>query len=111
MLLDVRMIQVKNDNQSFTKLSLLIYLLVEAQPQCYTNSECLNSEVCNQGSCLDACRLTVCGSNARCSSLNHTATCQCPLGYEGNPQSACYACESITHLLMTIFIQFLIHLR
>ena len=74
-----------------------VYLLVQVRPQCYTNSECLISEVCNQGNCIDACRLTVCGTNAMCSSSNHIATCQCLHGYEGNPQSACYPCEFITN--------------
>ena len=57
------------------------------------DTECLNTEVCHQGSCMDACRLKKCGVNARCLATNHNAVCQCNHGYEGNPESACYPCK------------------
>jgi hypothetical protein len=71
----------------------MFYILVQAQPQCVQDLDCLNTEVCHQGSCVDACRLKHCGANAHCLASNHIATCHCDNGYNGNPESACYPCE------------------
>ena len=68
-------------------------IIVQVRPQCYVDSDCLNIEVCHQGSCVDACRLKVCGTNAQCSANNHVARCECIRGHEGNAESACYPCK------------------
>ena len=71
----------------------ILHVLVQVKPQCSVDSECLQTEVCHQGNCVDACRLKVCGLNARCIASNHFASCQCITGFEGNPESACYQCK------------------
>jgi len=66
---------------------------VQLQPQCLTNQDCSNPEICHQGSCVDACRLTTCGSNARCKSANHAGICECLHGFVGNPSTGCQPCK------------------
>lgn len=56
---------------------------------CQHNQECANTEVCQRGSCIDACRLERCGVNAQCVSRDHYAQCSCPRGYTGNPRVEC----------------------
>lgn len=79
---------------------ILPFILVQAQPQCVQDFDCLNPEICHQGSCIDACRLTACGTNAKCTSANHRGTCECLHGYEGNPTSGCFPCKSNLKLKM-----------
>ena len=62
---------------------------VEVRPECYVNDDCGFNEVCNQGSCVDACRVTQCGVNARCEARRHAGTCTCLPGFSGNPDIAC----------------------
>ena len=40
------------------------YQIVEAKQECYVNDDCATPDVCNKGSCINACRLSQCGSNA-----------------------------------------------
>lgn len=56
---------------------------------CQSNDECSNTEVCQRGVCIDACRLERCGINAQCRSRDHYAECTCARGYEGNPHVEC----------------------
>lgn len=56
---------------------------------CQSNDECGNTEVCQRGVCIDACRLERCGVNAQCRSRDHYAECTCARGYEGNPRVEC----------------------
>lgn len=56
---------------------------------CQNNDNCQNTEICQRGNCIDACRLDQCGVNAVCRSINHYAQCTCPPGYEGNPRIEC----------------------
>lgn len=62
---------------------------MEVRPQCYSHDECQYTEACNLGSCIDACRLTQCGSNAKCVSQNHQGQCVCMQNFEGNPSIGC----------------------
>ena len=73
---------------------LLLHDKVEAKLECYSNGDCAHNEVCNQGSCVDACLVTKCGPNARCQTLLHAAKCICLLGYTGNPDISCSPSES-----------------
>ena len=66
---------------------------MDARLECYSDNDCAYSEVCHQGTCLDACLVTKCGANARCESRHHSAQCICLPGYTGNPQHACNLCE------------------
>ena len=69
-------------------------LIVEVRPECYVDDDCGYSDICYKGSCVDACRLSQCGSNAKCESSLHSAQCICLPGYTGNPRSACNLCKS-----------------
>ena len=63
------------------------YQIVEAKQECYVNDDCAIPDVCNKGSCINACRLSHCGSNAICEPGFHSAKCVCLPGYTGNPQN------------------------
>ena len=69
-------------------------ILVEVKPECYVDDDCAYSDVCNEGSCINACRLLGCGSNAKCETGRHSARCICLPGYTGNAQTACSLCKS-----------------
>ena len=70
--------------------------IVEVRPECYVDDDCGYSDICYKGSCVDACRLSQCGSNAKCESSLHSAQCICLPGYTGNPRSACNLCKSLS---------------
>ena len=72
---------------------VLLHVTVEVKPQCYRDDDCQYDELCNQGSCINACRVTSCGVNARCETGYHSASCVCPQGYTGNPEVACTLCK------------------
>ena len=85
-------------HSSFLRMSMSLnsqplHVLVEAKLECYSDNDCAYSEVCHQGTCVDACLVTKCGANARCESRHHSAQCICLPGYTGNPQHACNPCE------------------
>lgn len=53
---------------------------------CRSNKNCPSNQACINNKCLDPCqRDGVCGPNAKCSCVQHTTTCKCPAGFEGNP--------------------------
>lgn len=53
---------------------------------CRSNKNCPSNQACINNKCLDPCqREGVCGPNAKCSCVQHTTTCKCPPGFEGNP--------------------------
>ena len=70
-----------------------IHSLVEVKSECYTNNDCPRPEICNQGSCINACRLTNCGSNANCEPGFHSAQCICQAGFTGDPTESCVKCK------------------
>ncbi|KAK0179394.1 hypothetical protein PV327_005151 [Microctonus hyperodae] len=55
---------------------------------CMNDTQCLNSEKCIDSECIDPC-LGLCGIDAICKVINHTATCSCFQCYEGNPHIRC----------------------
>lgn len=61
---------------------------VACRPECVTNADCPNDKACRNLHCTDPCPGT-CGVNAVCRTLNHSPTCTCFEGYEGDPFSAC----------------------
>ena len=61
--------------------------------QCKTHFDCRDTEQCHSGSCIDACRVEQCGTNAICTSRDHSAYCTCPQGYSGDANVACYPSE------------------
>jgi hypothetical protein len=62
---------------------------VEVKAECYVDDDCAYSDVCNEGSCINACRLLRCGNNAKCETGKHSARCICLPGYTGNAQTEC----------------------
>ena len=68
--------------------------LVQVRPQCVVNEDCPNTDICQLGNCINACRATTCGENAVCSSSNHRAECSCVKGFKGDPSTACRPCKN-----------------
>ena len=75
-------------NLFFIKQLSTLYL-VDAKPQCVTNSDCNIDQQCYQGSCRFACSAVSCGINAACVPQFHNGVCQCFRGFSGNPNIAC----------------------
>ena len=78
------------------------FVIVEVKAECEIDNDCQRSEKCNKGSCIEACRLTYCGSNAICESGYHSAKCICLPGYTGDPRTSCNRCkfEAIEHKII-----------
>ena len=83
----------------FYKLLLSLYALVEVKAECYVDDDCATSDICNKGSCVDACRLSHCGSNAICEAGYHSAKCVCLPGFTGDPRTACNKCKLGFHTI------------
>ena len=79
-------------------------ILVTGVPQCTSNSECLDQEVCHQGSCQNACMFKECGSNAKCSATNHQASCDCYSGFSGTPDVECYKSKTTIFTRLLVFL-------
>lgn len=60
------------------------------RPECVVSSDCPSNRACVRNKCQDPCP-GVCGTNAVCHTLNHSPTCYCNIGFEGNPFQGCSA--------------------
>ena len=69
--------------------AIACFSIVDASPQCATDSDCDIDKQCYQGSCRFACSVVVCGQNAVCTPQFHKGVCECLRGYQGNPTIAC----------------------
>lgn len=58
------------------------------RPECVTNSECPSNNVCRNNRCVDPCP-GLCGNNALCRVISHTAMCYCENDYTGDPFIQC----------------------
>lgn len=58
------------------------------RPECIMNSDCPSNKACQQQKCQDPCPGT-CGQNAICQVVNHLPTCNCVVGYSGDPYRLC----------------------
>lgn len=58
------------------------------RPECTSNSDCPSQLACNNMKCFSPCS-GACGFMAECAVQLHTANCQCPAGYVGNPFIEC----------------------
>ena len=57
---------------------------------CEKSEQCDPQQACVHGRCQSPCALYgVCGRRSFCSVRNHTAHCECPEGYRGNPNLLC----------------------
>ncbi|KAG8227100.1 hypothetical protein J437_LFUL007437 [Ladona fulva] len=63
--------------------------IVQAEPECRTDSNCPDTHRCESGTCVEVCRMSPCGVNAICNAMVHQATCSCAPGYQGNPYLEC----------------------
>ncbi|KAJ8890112.1 hypothetical protein PR048_009619 [Dryococelus australis] len=61
-------------------------LLVCNRAECLADTDCPYNLACRNQRCENPCN---CADNALCTVTNHQATCQCPPGYTGNPNTAC----------------------
>lgn len=73
---------------SCTCLSDYIGAPPNCRPECVSNTECPNNRACINQKCKDPCP-GVCGANAECRVVSHTAMCVCNIGYVGDPFSQC----------------------
>ena len=69
------------------------FVTVEGKEECKIDDDCQRSEICNEGSCIEACRLEYCGSNAICEPGYHSAKCVCLAGYTGDARTSCNRCK------------------
>ena len=92
----------KNVINWFCINQLSTFSLVDAKPQCVTNSDCNIDQQCYQGSCRFACSAVSCGINAACVPQFHNGVCQCFRGFSGNPNIACTKGKSWELFIFTI---------
>ncbi|KAF5291111.1 hypothetical protein FQA39_LY14353 [Lamprigera yunnana] len=53
---------------------------------CRSNKNCPPDQACINNKCQNPCdQEGVCGPNAICDSIQHSTTCKCPIGFQGNP--------------------------
>ena len=64
--------------------------------ECTVSAECAFNLACISYKCNDPCR-TLCGSNARCETINHNPICSCPSRFTGDPFVACFEMPCKNH--------------
>lgn len=53
---------------------------------CRSNKNCPSNQACVNNKCQNPCQQEgICGPNALCTCVQHTTSCKCPAGFEGNP--------------------------
>lgn len=80
--------QVRGESPACTCLPNYIGAPPNCRPECTINPECQSHLACVNQKCTDPCSGS-CGSNARCSVINHTPVCSCYEGYTGDPFTSC----------------------
>ncbi|KAF4526820.1 hypothetical protein B566_EDAN018173, partial [Ephemera danica] len=58
------------------------------RPECVINAECASNLACRNERCTDPCPGS-CGSNAKCTVVNHNPMCTCFPGYSGDATRGC----------------------
>jgi hypothetical protein len=58
------------------------------RPECVLSSDCPTDKACVRNKCKDPCP-GICGTNAECSTINHVPSCNCLVGYTGDPFRSC----------------------
>lgn len=58
------------------------------RPECMVSSDCMPNKACINEKCSDPC-VGSCGTNAKCTVVNHNALCSCPPNYVGDPFVNC----------------------
>lgn len=80
--------RVVGDLSSCSCLAMFTGEPPNCRPECVTNSECPSNKACINQKCQDPCP-GVCGQNALCNVISHTAMCTCSPGYTGDPFTGC----------------------
>ncbi len=59
--------------------------------ECVENTDCSADKSCLNNKCVDVCKEDsgACGSNAKCTTVNHTPLCACARGFDGDPRVGC----------------------
>jgi hypothetical protein len=58
--------------------------------ECFTDNDCPDAAVCENAKCRNPCEApNICGKNAICRAVGHTATCRCPSNAKGDPKVSC----------------------
>ncbi len=75
----------------FLARTLYLFLILAGVPVgCQRNSECKDSEVCIERTCVNSCLIKdPCGPNAECFAERHDSKCRCLKNFEGNPYDGC----------------------
>jgi len=70
------------------------------RPECVSNNECSSHLACINQKCKDPCPGS-CGLNSVCTVISHTPSCNCEVGYRGDPFHGCerQMGESIYHYI------------
>lgn len=58
------------------------------RPECMSSSDCPANLACMNQKCSNPC-VGTCGVHTLCTVIKHNPTCQCELGYTGDPFSGC----------------------
>lgn len=77
-----------NDLPSCSCLPEFIGTPPNCRPECISNAECANHLACVNRKCKDPCP-GLCGQNAECRVISHSAMCVCHQGYDGDPFTQC----------------------
>ena len=62
---------------------------VQEDVQCHQDQDCIDSDKCVEGTCIEACLTTKCGLNAQCKAISHTGICYCAPEFTGNAYIEC----------------------
>ena len=65
---------------------------------CQEDEECIDTSVCLNSRCVDACSLSRgCGTHATCKAKNHQYKCYCDSGFSGDPDLKCDEIECMNN--------------
>lgn len=71
----------------------MLFLFAARPPGCDKDDDCPDNKSCENRRCINPCEVKPCGINAYCNATDHTAICQCPPNYYGNPNIMCSKCK------------------
>lgn len=70
----------------------------QCRPECVSNSDCANDLACINRRCQNPCVPNICGLNAACHVVSHSAICECVPEFYGDPFVQCSRRENIIQL-------------
>lgn len=74
------------------------------RPECILNSDCPSNKACIHNKCQDPCP-GVCGQNAECQVINHLPSCNCIMGYSGDPFRYCLLSVVESKLKINLYLE------